>query len=71
MNYERRKLTKCVGKMPSLWAQYLLDIDASEGNQDYQEECAACGDLIHVQLQVDEVNQQARVKVDGNDEQFY
>ncbi|MGM0905552.1 MAG: CPXCG motif-containing cysteine-rich protein [Pseudomonadota bacterium] len=58
-------------KCPHCGHNTFLDIDASEGNQDYQEECSACGDLIHVQLQIDEVNQQARVKVDGNDEQFY
>jgi len=48
-----------------------IEIDTSEGSQDYQEECAACGNFFHIQLQVDEANQQARVKVDGNDEQFY
>ncbi|RUO77676.1 CPXCG motif-containing cysteine-rich protein [Idiomarina seosinensis] len=48
-----------------------LEIDQSEGDQDYQEECSACGELFHVQLTVDELQQKTRVKIDGNDEQFY
>ncbi|MGM0482156.1 MAG: CPXCG motif-containing cysteine-rich protein [Pseudomonadota bacterium] len=48
-----------------------LVIDKSDGNQDYQDECSACGDLIHVQLQVDELNKKTKVRIDGNDEQFY
>ena len=35
-------------KCPHCGHNTFLDIDASEGNQDYQEECSACGDLIHV-----------------------
>lgn len=56
---------------PSCGHNTSLDIDTSQGEQDYQEECSACGNLIHVQLDIDEVNQQARIRVDGNDEQFY
>ena len=48
-----------------------LGIDNSAGDQDYQDECSACGDLIHVQLQVDELNNKTRVRIDVNDEQFY
>ncbi|AVJ56036.1 CPXCG motif-containing cysteine-rich protein [Idiomarina sp. OT37-5b] len=64
-------LNSVVVRCPHCGQTTQLDIDTSAGNQDYQDECAACGDLIHVQLQVDEMNQKTRVRIDGNDEQFY
>ncbi|RUO81414.1 CPXCG motif-containing cysteine-rich protein [Idiomarina tyrosinivorans] len=48
-----------------------LVLDPTEGDQDYQDECAACGELIHVHMEVDQLREKIRVKLDGNDEQFY
>lgn len=49
----------------------VIDLDTSAGDQDYQEECEACGDIIHVQLSVDERHNKTSVRIDANDEQFY
>lgn len=64
-------LNSVVVRCPHCGHTTALDIDNSEGNQDYQDECSACGDLIHVQLQVDELHNKTKVRIDGNDEQFY
>lgn len=64
-------LNSVVVRCPHCGHTTQLDIDTTAGDQDYQDECAACGDLIHVQLQVDELNNKTRIRIDGNDEQFY
>lgn len=48
-----------------------LDIDISEEEQDYQDECAACGDDIHVQVYRDIGDDKLHVRIDADDEQYY
>jgi transcription elongation factor Elf1 len=48
-----------------------IDLDASNGDQDYYEECTNCCQELHVKTQLDEVNHQVNVAVDADDEQFY
>lgn len=48
-----------------------LSIDASQGEQDYQDECPACGHDIHLEVAVDAVRDKIVVKVRSDDENFY
>lgn len=48
-----------------------LDIDISEDEQDYQDECAACGSDIHVRLYREIGDDKIHVQVDADDEQYY
>lgn len=48
-----------------------LEIDTSEEEQDYQDECAACGDDIHVRLHRDIGDDKLHVRIDADDEQYY
>ncbi len=64
-------LTNAIVRCPHCGHTTQLGVDTSNGDQDYQEECSDCCDLIHIQLTVDPIHSQTRLKVDGNDEQFY
>ncbi|RUO31667.1 CPXCG motif-containing cysteine-rich protein [Aliidiomarina sedimenti] len=48
-----------------------LDIDISEEEQDYQDECAACGGDIHIRIHRDIGDGKLHVSVDADDEQYY
>lgn len=48
-----------------------LDIDISEEEQNYQDECAACGGDIHVRLHREIGDDKLHVQIDANDEQIY
>lgn len=48
-----------------------LEIDTTEEAQDYQDECAACGDSIRVQLYRDVGDDKLHVRIDAEDEQYY
>ncbi|GAB3293456.1 CPXCG motif-containing cysteine-rich protein [Pseudidiomarina tainanensis] len=48
-----------------------VSIDASAGDQDYQDECRACGADIHLLVKLDEVNDKIFVRVASDDENFY
>lgn len=46
-------------------------LDASEGDQDYYDECPACCKEMHLNLHVDEYNQKIQLAVDSDDEQVF
>ncbi len=48
-----------------------MTIDPSSGNQDYQDECRACGGDIHMVVELDEVHDKIVVHVHSDDENFY
>jgi len=51
--------------------QIHVDIDASAGDQDYQDECPDCGSDIHLQVVCDELREKIIVRVNSDDENFY
>ncbi|BEU03275.1 CPXCG motif-containing cysteine-rich protein [Agarivorans sp. OAG1] len=48
-----------------------LIMDASNGDQDFYEDCRVCCNPIHCRLQVDESNDKLLAFVDADDEQYF
>ena len=48
-----------------------FEFDASNGDQDYFEDCSACCNPIHLNVHVDESELKVVVNVDADDEQIY
>lgn len=48
-----------------------IELDHSNGDQDYYEDCANCCNPIHIQLHIDEVNKHIQVNVSSDDDQIY
>ncbi len=48
-----------------------IELDASQGDQDYYEECMACYNDIHLHLHRDELHDRLQVFVDADDEQIF
>ena len=48
-----------------------LDLDRSNGDQEYYDECPACCQELHINMHVDEIKHKVELKVDADDEQFY
>ena len=48
-----------------------LDLDVSNGDQDYYEECTNCCQEIHIKTHFDEVKRAIDIAFDADDEQFY
>ena len=46
-------------------------IDASEGDQNYYDECPSCCKEIHYNLHVDEYRQKIQLTIDSDDEQVF
>lgn len=45
-----------------------IDLDYSNGDQDYYEDCSNCCNPIHLQLHIDEVNQQIQITIGTDDD---
>lgn len=48
-----------------------LEIDASNGDQDYYEDCPNCCNPIHLRTHIDELHRQIQLNVDSDDDQIY
>ena len=48
-----------------------LELDYSNGDQDYFEDCPNCGDTVHLNMHLDEVQHKLDVSVMSDDEQVY
>ncbi|MCH8492018.1 MAG: CPXCG motif-containing cysteine-rich protein [Idiomarina sp.] len=48
-----------------------LDIDVSEGEQVFADECRACGDVIYLRLYRDAADDRFHLHVSADDEQYY
>ncbi|WP_432463166.1 CPXCG motif-containing cysteine-rich protein [Agarivorans sp. QJM3NY_33] len=48
-----------------------LVLDASNGDQDYYEDCRVCCYTIHCKLSVDEQNNKIVAYIDADDEQIF
>lgn len=45
--------------------------DASNGDQNYYEDCPACCNAIHLNMHLDDAHQKVELSVDADDEQYY
>lgn len=45
-----------------------IELDYSNGDQDYYEDCANCCNPIHLQLHIDEEHQQLQIKIGTDDD---
>ncbi|MCG9760637.1 MULTISPECIES: CPXCG motif-containing cysteine-rich protein [Pseudoalteromonas] len=48
-----------------------VNLDTSEGDQDYYEDCAACCNPIHLNMHLDQVHNKLELRVDSDDEQVF
>jgi hypothetical protein len=46
-------------------------LDGSNGNQSIYEDCPACCCPIHLNIEVDQLQQDIKLSIDGDDEQLY
>ncbi|WP_417614441.1 CPXCG motif-containing cysteine-rich protein [Oceanisphaera sp.] len=46
-------------------------VDASEGDQNYYEDCSACCNSIHLTIVRNELTDQVELSVDADDEQIF
>ncbi|MDP2561668.1 CPXCG motif-containing cysteine-rich protein [Psychrobium sp. 1_MG-2023] len=48
-----------------------IELDASNGDQNYYDECTNCCQELHLVTHLDEVKDKLTVVVDADDEQYY
>ncbi|MEZ8020616.1 CPXCG motif-containing cysteine-rich protein [Vibrio splendidus] len=48
-----------------------ITLDASNGSQDFYDDCPACCNAIHLDMQVDEVRDRISLSIDADDEQVF
>ncbi|MFA0193683.1 CPXCG motif-containing cysteine-rich protein [Vibrio artabrorum] len=48
-----------------------ITLDASNGSQDFYDDCPACCHAIHLDMQVDEVRNRINLSIDADDEQVF
>ncbi|AUJ69850.1 MULTISPECIES: CPXCG motif-containing cysteine-rich protein [unclassified Pseudoalteromonas] len=48
-----------------------VNLDTSEGDQDYFEDCAACCNPIHLNMHLDQLHNKLELRVDSDDEQVF
>ncbi|WED23134.1 CPXCG motif-containing cysteine-rich protein [Vibrio sp. JC009] len=56
---------------PHCGFQIAMTIDASNGNQEFYDECPACYKAVHVNMMVDEQYDKINLVVDADDEQYF
>ncbi|NRA85159.1 MAG: CPXCG motif-containing cysteine-rich protein [Gammaproteobacteria bacterium] len=56
---------------PHCGHQTHIEVDSTNGDQDYYEECANCCQELHIKTHIDEVKQKVDLSFDADDEQFY
>lgn len=48
-----------------------VELDISEGDQNYYEECPACCKEIHLNMHIDEYRKKIELAIDSDDEQVF
>ncbi|NLS12658.1 CPXCG motif-containing cysteine-rich protein [Vibrio sp. SM6] len=48
-----------------------LTLDASNGSQDFYDDCPACCNAIHLNMVVDELHDEVQLFIDADDEQVF
>ncbi|MFQ6370923.1 CPXCG motif-containing cysteine-rich protein [Shewanella sp. YIC-542] len=56
---------------PHCGHQQTLDIDTSNGDQEFYSDCRICCNPIHIRVHIDHQLQRIELHVDADDEQFY
>ncbi|WP_445398551.1 CPXCG motif-containing cysteine-rich protein [Zobellella sp. An-6] len=46
-------------------------VDASDGDQDYYEDCLACCNSMHITIKCNRETEEVTVTVDADDEQYF
>lgn len=48
-----------------------VELDTSDGDQDYYQDCRICCNPIHMRLHLDQARKCAQLYIDSDDEQIY
>ncbi|MCE9678497.1 CPXCG motif-containing cysteine-rich protein [Shewanella sp. AS1] len=48
-----------------------INIDLSNGDQEYYDDCSACCNPIHIRAHIDEQHHKVELYIDADDEQIY
>ncbi|NQZ09402.1 MAG: CPXCG motif-containing cysteine-rich protein [Algicola sp.] len=48
-----------------------VDLDTTQGDQDYYEDCTACCNPIHMNMHIDEMYKKVQLSIDSDDEQIF
>lgn len=48
-----------------------VEVDTTNGDQDYYEDCAACCNPIHLNMHIDRQYNKVELSVDSDDEQIF
>jgi transcription elongation factor Elf1 len=56
---------------PHCGSNVIFEFDASNGDQNYYEECPACCNDIHMGMHLNDALQKVELTIDADDEQFY
>ena len=48
-----------------------IDLDTTQGDQDYYEDCPACCNAIHMNMHIDEVHKKVQLSIDSDNEQVF
>ncbi|GLP96141.1 CPXCG motif-containing cysteine-rich protein [Paraferrimonas sedimenticola] len=56
---------------PHCGHHFHLQLDTSQGDQDFSEDCPNCCHPIHCQLHINELNRTIEVHIDADNEQYY
>jgi transcription elongation factor Elf1 len=67
MNQLQNKTIAC----PHCGHHVHVDLDTTQGDQDYYEDCAACCNPIHMNMHIDEMYKKVQLSIDSGDEQVF
>ena len=48
-----------------------IELDITQGDQDYYESCSNCCNDIHLNMHIDELRKKVQLSVDADDEQVF
>ncbi len=48
-----------------------ITLDASNGDQEFYEECPACCNAIHINMQLNQIRDKLDITIDADDEQIF
>ncbi|MBW3697818.1 CPXCG motif-containing cysteine-rich protein [Vibrio sp. T187] len=65
-NYTEKRVT-----CPHCGHSIGITLDATNGSQDFYDDCPACCNAIHLDMQVDEANNAINLFIDADDEQVF
>jgi len=69
--FEENRLKHAEIQCPHCGHTAHIDLDCSNGDQDYIEECANCYSPIHLNLHINQVNRKIELSINSDNEQIY